>query len=185
MTLWGCFGPPSCCFSYIKSPKHPLKMSYSKCLRQTQIGWVIWRSSSSFVKNLWVFFVSKSCFLIGGKRIIFYTRRNCNTFEKGTEKAHQRFQHKLSDAIGSFLLTMELFCTYRCVFGSFFAYILGAFLLTAGAFCLHLKLFCLQLAKVHLISTLTGALLNSTWNYNSHETTTFECPTLTHRGPNV
>ena len=30
-----------------------------------------------------------------------------------------------------------------------------------------------------------GALLNSTWNYNSHETTTFECPSSTHRGPKV
>ena len=30
-----------------------------------------------------------------------------------------------------------------------------------------------------------GALLNSTWNYNSHETTTFECPSSTHWGPKV
>ena len=30
-----------------------------------------------------------------------------------------------------------------------------------------------------------GALLNSTWNYNSHDTTTFECLTSTHRGPTV
>ena len=28
----GCFGPLSCCFSYRKGPKHPLKRSYSKCL---------------------------------------------------------------------------------------------------------------------------------------------------------
>ena len=31
----------------------------------------------------------------------------------------------------------------------------------------------------------SGALLNSTWNYNSLETTTFECPSSTHRGPKV
>ena len=30
-----------------------------------------------------------------------------------------------------------------------------------------------------------GALLNNTWNYNSHETTTFECPNSTHQGPKV
>ena len=30
-----------------------------------------------------------------------------------------------------------------------------------------------------------GALPNSTWNYNSHETTTFGCPSSTHRGPKV
>ena len=30
-----------------------------------------------------------------------------------------------------------------------------------------------------------GALQNSTWNYNNHETTTFECPSSTHRGPKV
>ena len=30
-----------------------------------------------------------------------------------------------------------------------------------------------------------GALLNNTWNYNSHETTTFECPSSTHQGPKV
>ena len=34
-------------------------------------------------------------------------------------------------------------------------------------------------------SDCVGALLNSTWNYNSHDTTTFECPNSTHRGPNV
>ena len=32
---------------------------------------------------------------------------------------------------------------------------------------------------------LLGHFLNSTWNYNSHETTTFECPSSTHRGPKV
>ena len=33
--LGGCFGPSSCCFSYIKGQKHPLKKSYRKCLRRT------------------------------------------------------------------------------------------------------------------------------------------------------
>ena len=33
----GVVGPPSCCFSYINGPKHPLKKSYSKCLRRTPI----------------------------------------------------------------------------------------------------------------------------------------------------
>ena len=41
----GCFGPPSCYFPFIKGPKHLLKESYSKCLRRTQIRWVLWRSS--------------------------------------------------------------------------------------------------------------------------------------------
>ena len=41
----GCFGPLSCCFSYTKGPNDPLKKSYSKCLRRTQIRWVIWRAS--------------------------------------------------------------------------------------------------------------------------------------------
>ena len=42
----GCLGPPSCCFFYIRGPNHPLKKSYSKCFRQTQIRWVIWWSSN-------------------------------------------------------------------------------------------------------------------------------------------
>ena len=48
LAMWlfgGCFGPPSCCFSYIEGPRHPLQKSYSKCFRRTQIRWVIWRSS--------------------------------------------------------------------------------------------------------------------------------------------
>ena len=32
--------------SYIEGPKHPLKKSYSKCLKPAQIRWVIWRSSN-------------------------------------------------------------------------------------------------------------------------------------------
>ena len=35
-------GPPSCCFSYIKGPKHPLKKSYSRRFGRTEIRWVIW-----------------------------------------------------------------------------------------------------------------------------------------------
>ena len=35
------------------------------------------------------------------------------------------------------------------------------------------------------VKTEIGAPLNSTRNYNSHETTTFECPSSTHRGPEV
>ena len=51
MTFWGVFGPPSCCFSYMKGPKHPLKKSYRKCFRRTQIRWVIWRSSRRAVPS--------------------------------------------------------------------------------------------------------------------------------------
>ena len=45
MTFWGVFRASFLLFSYIKGPKHPLKKSYSKCLRRTQIRWVIWQSS--------------------------------------------------------------------------------------------------------------------------------------------
>ena len=39
-----CFGPPSCCFSYIKGWKHPPKKS---SLRRTHIRWEFWQSSSN------------------------------------------------------------------------------------------------------------------------------------------
>ena len=52
--LGGCLGLPSCCFSAIKGPKHPLKKSYSKIFRRIQIWWVIWQSSkdSFFLKDI-------------------------------------------------------------------------------------------------------------------------------------
>ena len=46
MTFWGVFWASFLLFSYTNGPKHPLKKSYSKCLRRTQIRWVIRRSSS-------------------------------------------------------------------------------------------------------------------------------------------
>ena len=43
--LWASF----LLFFLNKGPKHPLKKLYSKCLRQTQTRWVIWRSSTAVV----------------------------------------------------------------------------------------------------------------------------------------
>ena len=44
--LGGAFGPPSCCFSCRKGPKHPLKKSCRSYFRRAQIRWVIWPSSN-------------------------------------------------------------------------------------------------------------------------------------------
>ena len=45
MTFWGVFLGLIPAVSYIEGPKHPLKKSYSKCFRRTEIRWVIWRLS--------------------------------------------------------------------------------------------------------------------------------------------
>ena len=42
--LSGVWGLLPVVFPHIKGPKHPLKKTYSKCFKQTQIGQVIWRS---------------------------------------------------------------------------------------------------------------------------------------------
>ena len=75
----GCFGHPSCCFSCIKGPKHPLKKSYSKSFRRTQIIWAIWRSSNFY---LFIFqFLSGTHENMGlwGKRTRKFTRTSPRT----------------------------------------------------------------------------------------------------------
>ena len=48
----GCLGASFLLFSYIKKgPKHPLRKSYSRCLRRTQIRWVIKFAVLRGVKN--------------------------------------------------------------------------------------------------------------------------------------
>ena len=72
-------------------------------------------------------------------------------------------------------------CVLCCLWGGWCSPL--SHLLSLVALLCRLQNFCCK--YIYVNGSLNGALLNSTWNYNSHETTTFERPSSTHRGHKV